>query len=54
MKSFWNYLPEQIRRLSILVLILITVFILLHSILVPSDFGTYGHYRASAVEEIIL
>ena len=53
MKSFWNNLPEQIKRLSIIFVILLAIFIIVNNILVPEDFGLYGHYRASALEEII-
>ena len=53
MKFSWSKLPEQIRRLSLLTVILVGLFILVRSILVPSDFGKYGHFRGSAVDEII-
>ena len=51
--SFLKRIPEQVRRLLILVVLLVLVFIVVRSILIPDDFGEYGHYRASAVEEII-
>lgn len=44
--------PEQLWRLSILIIILVALFIIVRSMLVPEDFGKYGHFRASAVEEI--
>jgi len=51
-KKGLDKIPEQIKRLSIPIVIVIAVFIILRNILVPSDFGKYGHYRASAVDEI--
>ncbi|NOY60411.1 MAG: hypothetical protein GXO75_15985 [Calditrichaeota bacterium] len=53
MKSLWGKIPEQIPRLSVLLVILVVLFIVVRSRLVPPDFGKYGHYRASAVDEII-
>lgn len=53
MKALWNRIPEQIRRLSVLIVILLFLLISARHILVPPDFGRYGHYRASAVEKII-
>ena len=49
---FWNKIPEQVKRLAILVVILFALFVVVRTVLVPSDFGEYGHFRASAVEEI--
>ncbi|KAA3618926.1 MAG: hypothetical protein DWQ05_06040 [Calditrichaeota bacterium] len=53
MKLPWKKLPEQIRRLAVVSLFLVVLPFIVRSILVPSDFGKYGHYRASAVDEII-
>ncbi len=53
LKSFWNGIPEQAKRLVIIFTIVIVVLIAARSILVPHDFGKYGHYRASAADEII-
>lgn len=53
MKKIFTMIPEQVRRLSILVIALTVVFILTRNWLVPADFGKYGHYRASAIEDII-
>jgi ribosomal protein S27AE len=50
--SAWRRIPEQVRRLGIVFLILIPGLILVRNALVPDDFGRHGHYRASAVEEI--
>lgn len=52
MKTIWNRFPEQVKRLVVLAAILIALLIIVRSILVPSDFGKYGHFRASAVDEI--
>jgi hypothetical protein len=51
-KSFWRRIPEQGKRLVVLAAILLALLIATRSVLIPSDFGKYGHYRASAVEEI--
>ena len=53
MKNLWKSVPEQVRRLSILLIVLAVVFVIVTSILVPSDFGEYGHYRGSAIGEIV-
>ncbi len=52
MVSIWKRFPEQVKRLTILVVVLIAILIIVRSILIPSDFGKYGHYRPAAVEEI--
>jgi hypothetical protein len=52
-KSMWHQIPEQLRRLSVLIVVLVILFIIFQSLLVPSDFGKYGHFRASAVDEIV-
>jgi hypothetical protein len=51
-KLFGREIPEQVTRLTIILIFLIAAFIFLRSMLVPSDFGKYGHYRASAIDEI--
>lgn len=50
-RSFWTATPEQVRRLSILAVIAVAVLIAVRASLVPSDFGEYGHYRASALAD---
>jgi hypothetical protein len=52
MRNFWRNLPEQIRRLIWVFIILGAVLILVRSYFIPDDFYKFGHYRASAVEEI--
>ncbi|MFQ5769347.1 MAG: cytochrome c3 family protein [bacterium] len=51
--NFWNRIPEQTKRLTIIFVIFVVLLIAARSILVPSDFGKYGHFRASAVNEIV-
>lgn len=52
MKTLWPRIPEQVKRLSLLLILLVVAFIVVTSMLVPPDFGEYGHYRTSAIEEI--
>ncbi len=52
-KNIWKIVPDQVKRLSIPVVIIITAFIASRHFLVPSDFGKYGHYRASAISEVV-
>lgn len=52
-RDLWEKTPDQVRRLSIPVALLIFGFIIIRNLLVPSDFGKLGHYRASAIKEII-
>lgn len=51
-KRVWDKTPDQVKRLSVPIAAVIAVFIIMRHFLVPSDFGRYGHYRASAVDEI--
>lgn len=53
MKSIWGNTPEQIKRLSIIIVILLGLFFVARFLLIPEDFGEYGHYRTSAVNNII-
>lgn len=53
MKPFFRKIPEQAVRLVIVFTVAIAIPLLLRKILIPPDFGVYGHYRASAVDEII-
>ena len=50
--SRWKEFPEQVKRLTVLVVVLLALLIVVSSILIPPDFGKYGHYRPAAVEEI--
>lgn len=53
MKTRWNNLPEQIKRITVIVVIFFASLILLRNFMMPDDFGRYGHYRASAVDSIV-
>jgi hypothetical protein len=46
-------IPEQLKRIFFLLIPLVIAFLILRSLLVPEDFGEIGHYRTSAVNEII-
>ena len=48
MKDIRNNLPEQIKRLSILIIVPALVFNLIRPLFIPDDFGEYGHFRVSA------
>ena len=50
MKNFLQKIPEQVKRLSILLLVVVIVFIIATSLLTPKDFGLVGHYRAGAIQ----
>jgi hypothetical protein len=50
-RSFWDRIPEQVRRLPILAVIVISGLIAVRIYLVPGDFGEYGHYRGSALAD---
>lgn len=49
MKFLWNKIPEQIRHLLAPILIIVVVYLLIRQLLVPSDFGLLGHFRASSI-----
>jgi hypothetical protein len=42
---------EHLLRLVVLAAAGVVTFLALRALLVPSDFGVYGHYRAGALEE---
>jgi hypothetical protein len=48
--AIWRRFPEQVKRLSIVFVVVVTLFLLVRPLFIPSDFGKYGHYRASAVD----
>jgi hypothetical protein len=48
-----KHLPEQVKRLSLIVFILFVLFLGLRSLLVPKSFGEIGHYRKDALDEIV-
>lgn len=47
--KLWYALPEQIRHLAVPAVIIIVGALTMRYLLVPADFGLYGHYRASSV-----
>ncbi|NOY06469.1 MAG: hypothetical protein GXO82_07545 [Chlorobi bacterium] len=53
MISYWKKIPEQTKRLVVLAVILLAVFLVVRPQLVPPDFGELGHFRASALKDII-
>jgi hypothetical protein len=52
-RGIWSRLPEQVKRLSIVLLVLIAAFVPVRRLLIPPDFGKYGHYPASALNDAI-
>jgi len=45
------YIPPQVKRLTLLFLIFITIFIVIRRLLIPDTFGDLGHYRASSLQD---
>jgi len=52
MKALGEKIPDQLKRLLVPVVIVIAAFVVMRHFLVPSDFGKYGHYRASAIDDV--
>ncbi len=48
---WWGRIPEQPKRLVLVLLVFVGAFIPVRALLVPEDFGKYGHYRPAALEE---
>lgn len=46
-------MPDQIKRLLVIFVVVVAGFIAAKIILTPKDFGKYGHYRPSAVDSIM-
>ena len=44
-------IPAHIKRLVLVFLIFISLFLLLRHLLIPASFGKYGHYRAESITE---
>ncbi|MDZ7292028.1 MAG: hypothetical protein ONB44_19435 [candidate division KSB1 bacterium] len=53
LQSFWNRIPEQVKRLVALAVIMLAVLFTARHFLIPRDFGKYGHFRASAVDTLV-
>jgi len=45
-------MPDQIKRLLIVVVIVGAIFIVVRAYFIPESFGKYGHYRAVAVDSV--
>lgn len=51
-RAGWRRIPDQAKRLIVVIAVVIVVFVPVRARLVPGDFGEIGHYRASALQEI--
>jgi predicted CXXCH cytochrome family protein len=45
-------MPSQLKRLFLLGVVVVSLFLILKYILTPASFGQYGHYRGDALGEI--
>ena len=52
-RNYWQALPEQIKRISVVILIFGFLFLFVRPLFIPDDFGEHGHFRTSSVDEII-
>lgn len=43
--------PDQIRRLAVLVVFIVVAFIIIRPMLIPEGFGEYGHFRGGALDD---
>ncbi len=46
-------MPQQIRYLLVLSIVLISVFLIVRHFLMPASFGKYGHYRGDSLQSIV-
>lgn len=53
MKLFWRKIPEQITRILIVIVLFVASFFIARTLLTPDDFGEIGHFRSSAIQDII-
>jgi hypothetical protein len=53
LRDILNKMPDQAKRLMLVLVVVLGVLFVGRAILVPPDFGEYGHFRTSAVEEEI-
>ncbi len=51
MKLLPSRIPEQATRLIILLMVSVAALITSRALLIPDDFGEYGHFRSSAIDE---
>ena len=47
-------MPAQLKRLFVLGVVVVSVFLVLKYLLTPSSFGQYGHYRGASLEEVAM
>ncbi len=52
MASFGKGIPDQIKRLSVVVILVLAAFFIGRMLLIPRDFGRYDHFRASALFDV--
>ncbi|NQV49716.1 MAG: hypothetical protein HQ507_04435, partial [Candidatus Marinimicrobia bacterium] len=45
--------PEQVWRLAILAVIIITTFLIVRPMLIPKGFGEHGHFRSGALDDAV-
>ena len=45
-------MPIQLKRLLILGVVLVSIFLILKYLMTPESFGQYGHYRGKALDEV--
>jgi len=46
-------LPEQIKLLAVLAVIIISAFLLVRPLLIPEGFGEHGHFRSGALNDAV-
>lgn len=51
MKLPLSRIPEQATRLIVILGLFVAALVTARAVLIPDDFGTYGHFRAGAIEE---
>jgi len=52
MGQFLSSVPPQVRRLSVVLVLLLAAYFAARRVLIPPTFGDRGHYRAAAVDSI--
>ncbi|NQV14897.1 hypothetical protein HQ531_05510 [bacterium] len=46
-------LPEQVRRLALLVVVVVIAFLIVRPMLIPAGFGEQGHFRSGALNDAV-
>lgn len=49
--KLFGKIPEQIKRLSLIFILVIVVFLVVRRHFIPETFGKYGHYRGAALDD---